>query len=199
MSARPFLSSSWYRVAGLRPRLREHATVHRHRYRGSVWYVVHDHATGRVHRVSPASGMVVDAMDGRRTVDELWHDGGVSPRRRRAEPGRFHPIAGAAARRRPAADRGDAGFGRIAEALGALAGGHGGCRTFSIRWRCGCGFGIRTSSLTARFRMSNGCLAGPARSFGCLSLCRRFSWRRSTGRNLRRTSPTASSPPTIFF
>ena len=74
MSARPFLSSSWYRVAGLRPKLREHATVHRHRYRGSVWYVVHDHATGRVHRLSPAGYMIVDAMDGRRTVDQLWQE-----------------------------------------------------------------------------------------------------------------------------
>ena len=74
MSARPFLSASWHRVAGLRPRWREHATVHRHRYRNSVWYVVHDHATGRVHRVSTAGGMVINAMDGRKSVDELWQD-----------------------------------------------------------------------------------------------------------------------------
>jgi putative peptide zinc metalloprotease protein len=74
MSARPFRSASWHRVADLRPRLREHATVHRHRYRNSVWYVVHDHATGRVHRVSPAGGMIINAMDGRRSVDGLWQD-----------------------------------------------------------------------------------------------------------------------------
>lgn len=72
MSARPFRSSSWHRVAGLRPQLREQATVHRHRYRGRVWYIVHDHAAGRVHRVSPAGGTVINAMDGRHTVDELW-------------------------------------------------------------------------------------------------------------------------------
>jgi len=72
VSVRPFLSSSWHRVANLRPQLREHATVHRHRYRGRVWYIVHDHATGQVHRVSPAGGAVINAMDGRRTVDELW-------------------------------------------------------------------------------------------------------------------------------
>jgi len=72
VSVRPFLSSSWHRVASLRPQLREHATVHRHRYRGRVWYIVHDHATGRVHRVSSAGGTVINAMDGRRTVDELW-------------------------------------------------------------------------------------------------------------------------------
>ena len=74
MSAAPFLSSSWYRVASLRPKLREQASIHRHRYRGSIWYVVHDHATGRVHRLAPASIMIVDAMDGARTVDQLWQE-----------------------------------------------------------------------------------------------------------------------------
>ncbi|SRR6266496_72218 len=74
MSAGPFLSSSWYRVAGLRPKLREHASASRHRYRGSSWYVVHDHATGRAHRFSIASYMIVGGMDGTRTVEELWHE-----------------------------------------------------------------------------------------------------------------------------
>jgi putative peptide zinc metalloprotease protein len=74
MNTRPFLSSSWYRVAGLRPKLREHATVNRHRYRGSVWYVIHDHATGRVHRMSPAGCAIVSTMDGRQTADQLWQD-----------------------------------------------------------------------------------------------------------------------------
>ena len=74
MSDRPFLSTSWYRVAKLSPRLREHAAVHRHRYRGSIWYVLHDHATGRVHRLSPASYVIVGAMDGIRTVDQLWRE-----------------------------------------------------------------------------------------------------------------------------
>src|SRR5436190_8767470 len=74
MSAVPFLSSSWYRVAGLCPRLREHASLSRHRYRGRSWYVVHDHATGRAHRLSTASYMIVGGMDGTRTVEQLWHD-----------------------------------------------------------------------------------------------------------------------------
>jgi putative peptide zinc metalloprotease protein len=74
MSAGPFLSSYWYRVAGLRPKLREHASISRHRYRGSSWYVVHDPATGRAHRLSTASYMIVGGMDGARTVDQLWHE-----------------------------------------------------------------------------------------------------------------------------
>lgn len=76
MTAGPFLSSSWYRVAQRKPRLRDHTSAYRHRYRGSVWYVVQDHATGRVHRLSPAGYMIVAAMDGVRTVDQLWLEAG---------------------------------------------------------------------------------------------------------------------------
>jgi putative peptide zinc metalloprotease protein len=76
MTAAPFLSSSWYRVALRKPKLRDHTSVDRHRYRRSTWYVVHDHATGRVHRLSPTGYMIVAAMDGTRTVDDLWHDAG---------------------------------------------------------------------------------------------------------------------------
>ena len=35
-------SPSWYRVAQLRPRLRGHARIHRHHYRGELWYVLED-------------------------------------------------------------------------------------------------------------------------------------------------------------
>src|SRR5262249_46891402 len=76
MTVGPFLSSSWYRVAQRKPKLRDHTSVYRHRYRGSVWYVVQDHATGRVHRLSPAGYMIVAAMDGVQTVDQLWLEAG---------------------------------------------------------------------------------------------------------------------------
>jgi putative peptide zinc metalloprotease protein len=51
--AAPFLSASWYRVAGLRPELRAHARIHRQRFRGQPWYVLHDSASGKLHRFSP--------------------------------------------------------------------------------------------------------------------------------------------------
>lgn len=70
--AEAFLSSIWYRVAELQPRLRAHITVHRHRYRGQAWYVLHDHASGRVHRFTPAAYMLIGQLDGARTVDEVW-------------------------------------------------------------------------------------------------------------------------------
>src|SRR6185312_7540989 len=69
-----FLSSSWYRVAALKPRLREHVTVRMHRYRGQLWYVIGDGVRNRVHRVSPAGYVLVASMDGTRTLDSLWYD-----------------------------------------------------------------------------------------------------------------------------
>jgi putative peptide zinc metalloprotease protein len=70
----PFLSSSWYRVAGLRPKLRPHAQIHRHRYRGQAYYVLQDHASGRMHRFTPAAYLFIGRMDGERTVDAIWSE-----------------------------------------------------------------------------------------------------------------------------
>jgi putative peptide zinc metalloprotease protein len=65
-------STSWYRVADLRPRLRSHAQVHRHTYRGRLWYVLQDRASARFHRFSPAAYMVIGLMDGQRTLRQIW-------------------------------------------------------------------------------------------------------------------------------
>ena len=66
------LSPSWYRVARLRPSLREQARVHRHVYRGRVWHVIQDRASGRCHRLTPAAFEIVGLMDGVRTTQALW-------------------------------------------------------------------------------------------------------------------------------
>jgi putative peptide zinc metalloprotease protein len=65
-------SSAWYRVATLRPRLRSHAQVHRHVYRGEVWYVLQDHSSGRYHRFTSVANIIIGLMDGKRTVQEIW-------------------------------------------------------------------------------------------------------------------------------
>jgi len=65
-------SPSWYRVARLTPRLRGHAHIHRHDYRGEVWYVLQDHAKGRYYRFPPVAYHLICQMDGRRTVQEMW-------------------------------------------------------------------------------------------------------------------------------
>jgi putative peptide zinc metalloprotease protein len=72
MNARPLFSPSWYRIAGLRPRLRAHAEIHRQQFRGRTWYVLEDRVGERFHRFAPGAYQVIGLMDGRRTVQELW-------------------------------------------------------------------------------------------------------------------------------
>ena len=67
-----FFTQSWYRVAGLRPRIASHVTVARHRYGDQSWYVLSDPLSGRVHRVTPAAYLFVARMDGIQTVDDVW-------------------------------------------------------------------------------------------------------------------------------
>jgi putative peptide zinc metalloprotease protein len=68
----PLLSNLWYRVASLKPKLRTHARLHRHRYRGQVWYLLQDPASGRVNRFTPAARLVISLMDGAHSVATLW-------------------------------------------------------------------------------------------------------------------------------
>ncbi len=68
-------SPSWYRVAALKPRLRSHVEIHRHNYRGELWYILQDHASGRFQRFTPAAYFLIGLMDGKRTVEEIWEAG----------------------------------------------------------------------------------------------------------------------------
>ena len=65
-------SPSWYRVATLAPRLRSHAQLHRHQYRGQTWYVLQDRSNERFHRFSPSAYAFIGLMDGARTVQDIW-------------------------------------------------------------------------------------------------------------------------------
>jgi putative peptide zinc metalloprotease protein len=67
-----FYSPSWYRVADLKPRLRNHARVHRQQFRGKLWYVLQDPASGRFHRFTPAAYLVISLMNGTRSVRQIW-------------------------------------------------------------------------------------------------------------------------------
>ncbi len=67
-----YLSQNWYRVAHLKPRLRRHASLHRTRYRGQLWYVLQDRTSGRFHRFSPSSYRITSMLDGNRTMQEIW-------------------------------------------------------------------------------------------------------------------------------
>lgn len=72
MAANDLFSASWHRVAGLRPRLRGHAKLSRHFYRGQLWYVLQDQSSRRVHRFSPVTHTLIGLMDGHRSVQEIW-------------------------------------------------------------------------------------------------------------------------------
>jgi putative peptide zinc metalloprotease protein len=65
-------SPSWYRVADVRPRLRSHVRIHRHHYRGELWYVLEDRVSRRVHRFNPEAYYIVGLMTGHRSVQEIW-------------------------------------------------------------------------------------------------------------------------------
>lgn len=65
-------STSWYRVAAIHPRLRNHAQIHRHIYRDSVWYVMQNHSTGKFHRFTPVANLIIGLMDGRRSLQDIW-------------------------------------------------------------------------------------------------------------------------------
>jgi len=68
-------SNAWYKVADLHVRLRKHATIHRHIYRGKVWYVLQDHATGQFQRFSPQAYQLIGLMDGSKTLQQIWDAG----------------------------------------------------------------------------------------------------------------------------
>ncbi len=72
MAESSLFSPSWYRVAGLKPRLKSHLAIHRHHYRGELWYVLQDHSSGRFQRFTPAAHQIIGLMDGKRTVQEIW-------------------------------------------------------------------------------------------------------------------------------
>src|SRR5688500_1524130 len=72
LQLRPTFSESWYRVVGLKPRLRPSAQISRQFYRGERWYVVRDPAGNQFHRLSDAAYRFVGLLNGKRTVEEAW-------------------------------------------------------------------------------------------------------------------------------
>lgn len=65
-------SSNWYRVAAAKPRVRGHVRIHRHVYRGQLWYVFEDRVAGKYHRFNPATRRVIGLMDGSRDMASIW-------------------------------------------------------------------------------------------------------------------------------
>ncbi len=66
------LSPLWYRVAKLRPKLHSHIEIHRHDYRGLIWYLLEDTTTGRNHRFNPAAYQFIGLLDGNNNVQAIY-------------------------------------------------------------------------------------------------------------------------------
>lgn len=67
-------SGQWFRIAALSPRLRGHVRVHRHIYRGQVWFAVEDRVAGRQHRFNPAAWRVLKRLDGLHSLQAIWDE-----------------------------------------------------------------------------------------------------------------------------
>jgi len=70
---RPTFSESWYRVAGLRPRLRSTLQTYRQHYRGRMWHVIQDPSNNQYFRLNEAAYRFVATLDGRRNVADVWN------------------------------------------------------------------------------------------------------------------------------
>ncbi len=75
MSMRESLFSPlWYRVARRRPHFRRDVKIRQMRYRGRIWHVLINEATGQQHRASQQAYEFIGRCDGLHTVQEIWDD-----------------------------------------------------------------------------------------------------------------------------
>ena len=65
-------SSLWYRVADLKPKIRDHIKIHRQYYRGQIWYVLQDQANDQQHRFNATVYQLIAMMNGDQTVEQIW-------------------------------------------------------------------------------------------------------------------------------
>ncbi len=72
MSQSSFFSPVWPRIENLTPAIRPHVRLHRHHFRGELWYVLEDRANNKFFRFSPAAHALIGLMDGERTVREIY-------------------------------------------------------------------------------------------------------------------------------
>jgi len=68
----PLFSSHWHRVRHVRPNLAGDVISTRHVYRNRPCWVLQRRATNDFHRVDVNAFFLVDQLDGKRTVEEIW-------------------------------------------------------------------------------------------------------------------------------
>lgn len=69
-------SEHWFRVEGLRPRLKPHIRMVVQRRRGQRWYALKDDMSGKTFRLSPETFQLVRHFNGHRTIGQIWQDSG---------------------------------------------------------------------------------------------------------------------------
>lgn len=62
----------WYRVSSLRPKVRAHGEIHKHKYRDQTWYVLQDHASNRFHRFTHEAYVVIKLMNDTHTIQDIF-------------------------------------------------------------------------------------------------------------------------------
>lgn len=65
-------SNYWYRVARLKPALRDSVIISRHVYRRQAWYILRNTISGMSHRFNTAAFGLIGQMNGSLTIQELW-------------------------------------------------------------------------------------------------------------------------------
>jgi len=65
-------SSSWHRVADLRPKVKDQAEILRQTYRGDIWYLIYDPVVGKQNRISVPAYRFMSLLEGFTTVNEAW-------------------------------------------------------------------------------------------------------------------------------
>ena len=67
------IPEQWNHVAGLKPQLHKHVSVHPHDFRGSRWYILTDSARGKHLRFNDLAYEFIGRLDGDATVDEIYN------------------------------------------------------------------------------------------------------------------------------
>lgn len=72
MSSGTLFSAHWHRVSGIRPHLAEDVIIVRQVHRGRPSWVLQRRATNTFHRLDIATFELVDRMDGKLSIGEIW-------------------------------------------------------------------------------------------------------------------------------
>ena len=61
----------WFRIANLKPKIRDHVSFVRQEYRGEIWYIYQDHSTSKFHRLDYSAHQFLGLMNGERSIQDI--------------------------------------------------------------------------------------------------------------------------------